>query len=479
MVKAENLFTFAQLISIVQYILKQMIKKYFYHSVGIFLWILMLTSCLGSSTNEYVASKDAQIYSFKLTSSVDSSSYLSGTKFSIDQVKGQIFNRDSLPYLYEVDSVLVSITGASSLGYSKIEFKLRDNDSSYTWNGKDSVAVHRLKSIETTAEDGKTILKYDFKLNTHQQDPYIINWDKISDNYLANIDIQEQKTVSFKNKFITYYKASGQIRASEAMTSNAGEWEQIVVAGLPLTTRLSSVTSVVSLETPVLYAIDTAGSVLVSHDGALWNIVDTDYSVKTIYGELPFITGEFAILVAISVDGDLKFATTTDFESFDILNNLPSELPVEGFSSVSFDNPSVYSAKYILLYGGKDNSGTSNDDVWIIQKDGNEIKAIKEDISLEIDDAQLFLYDDKVYVLAREDNEENKNKENKFYFSRNYGLNWTWGGENQVVSEDMSPRKGASVISDSDNFIWIFGGESSNQSQVVDVWRGRLNKLAK
>ncbi len=420
-----------------------------------------------------MASKDAQIYSFKLTSSVDSSSYLSGTKFSIDQVKGQIFNRDSLPYLYEVDSVLVSITGASSLGYSKIEFKLRDNDSSYTWNGKDSVAVHRLKSIETTAEDGKTILKYDFKLNTHQQDPYIINWDKISDNYLANIDIQEQKTVSFKNKFITYYKASGQIRASEAMTSNAGEWEQIVVAGLPLTTSLSSVTSVVSLETPVLYAIDTAGNVLVSYDGALWNIVDTDYEVKTIYGELPFITGEFAILVAISVDGDLKFATTTDFESFDILNNLPSELPVEGFSSVSLNNPSVYSAKYILLYGGKDNSGTPSDDIWIIQKDGNEIKTITEDISLVIDDAQLFLYDNKVYLLAREEGK------NKLYFSNNYGLNWTWGGENQVVSEDMLPRKGASVISDSDNFIWIFGGEYSSQSQIVDVWRGRLNKLAK
>jgi hypothetical protein len=37
----------------------------------------------------------------------------------------------------------------------------------------------------------------------------------------------------------------------------------------------------------------------------------------------------------------------------------------------------------------------------------------------------------------------------------------------------------ASVITDSNNFIWIFGGESGAQAPITDVWRGRLNKLVK
>ena len=52
MVNAENISTFAKLIHIVQYILKQMILKYFYRTLGILLWVFVMASCLSSNTNE-------------------------------------------------------------------------------------------------------------------------------------------------------------------------------------------------------------------------------------------------------------------------------------------------------------------------------------------------------------------------------------------------------------------------------------------
>lgn len=473
MVKAENISTFAKLISIVQYILKQMILKYFYRSVGILLWVLMLSSCLDSNTTQIDQSKDAQIYSFSLTSATDSNNYFNDVKFSIDQIKGQIFNRDSLPYLFDVDSVMVSISSGQSALFSNITFNLRDSDSTYTWNSKDSVATHRLKSIETTAEDGKTKMKYDIKINIHQQDPYIINWDLMASDYFNASPIESQKTILMGDKFITYYKSMGQVRASAANIESAGVWGPVVVAGLPAVVDLLSIVSIESENSSIVYVLDNNKKVYASTDGMLWSEVDADYTVEAIYGNLPFITGEYATLVAINVDGDIKFATTTDFSSFDIMNNIPAGMPLSGFSAESLNNPSVYSAKYIILYGGVDVEGKTNKKIWIVQNKDEDIKTIAESLPMEVDDAQLFLYDEKVYIMVSEGGE------NKLYSSKNYGLNWTSDGENQSVAEEMSFRRGASVISDSDNFIWIFGGKSINQSQIVDAWRGRLNKLAK
>ena len=91
---------------------------------------------------------------------------------------------------------------------------------------------------------------------------------------------------------------------------------------------------------------------------------------------------------------------------------------------------------------------------------------------IDIESAALFYYDNKVYLLAFD------GKVNTFYMSSNYGLNWQSGGENQALPEEFKVRKTTSVITDNDNFIWIFGGKSNTNNHILDVWRGRLNKLA-
>ena len=459
--------------------MKQMILKYFNHLLGALILGLMLASCVKSDYVNRDPSKDAQIYSFTITSQNDSNSYFSESKFSIDQINGRIFNRDSLPYLFNVDSISVSIGGGSNSGFSNIEVKLRDADSTYSWNGKDSIALHRLKSIETTAEDGKSKIKYEISINIHQQDPYIFNWTKIDENYISS-SVDEQKTVSFKNKFITYYNIGGDIRA--ASSSEGASWSNHVVTGLPVGAKVSSIIAAMHHQESMLYCVDDNGKLYHSDNGIEWTQISSDFPIYAIYGELPFVTGEHAILLAVEHGGEVKFASTDDFVTYNVLNGLKEDMPIMDFSSISIKNPKEYASKYIIVCSGVDMDDSVNKKLWILQMKDGEIATIAEKMSMNSAEGRLFLYDDNVYMFVPEmvTDEDNKvSYVNKFYFSANYGLTWKWGGENQTVDEDFLYRTKASVITDADNFMWIFGGESRSDEQIVDVWRGRLNKLAK
>jgi len=63
-------------------------------------------------------------------------------------------------------------------------------------------------------------------------------------------------------------------------------------------------------------------------------------------------------------------------------------------------------------------------------------------------------------------------------YSENYGLDWVAAAQNQSFPPGFDQRTNASIITDAENFIWIFGGISVTQGQLSDVWRGRLNKFA-
>lgn len=454
-----------------------MILKYLQQTVFILLWGMLLSSCLGSGGEDFDLPKDAQIYSFNMSSVLDSNLYLNDTKFSIDQINGKIFNRDSLPYLFDIDSIELNISGNPNMGFSNITINLVDNDSSYVWNGSDSIAFKRFKSIETTAFDGKTMLKYDVSINIHQQDPLVINWNLMTENQLPN-SVNQQKTISFKEIFYTYYFSGEDLLASKSASNNGVEWNPVVVSGLPSDIILNSIVPISNNTTSVLYAVSESKLLYKSDDGTLWEKVEFEHPVVSVFGVLPSFSGDFAILFAAETEGETKYATTEDFSDFKLWNNLNADVPVRNFSAVSLENPTVYAAKYIILYGGETASGTGNEKIWIIQEKedpvkGYQIATISPTPEMDIVSGELFLYDKKVYLLLYD------GKENLLYYSNNYGKDWIAGGDSQAFPENFKIRKRSSVITDNDNFIWVFGGESGTGTQIRDVWRGRLNKLAK
>ena len=446
-----------------------MISKYFSGPWVLALSLLLLSSCLNSSDDNVEYSPDAQIYAFSLSSKTDTSSLLSATKFTIDQINGKIFNKEPLPFQFQVDSVLLSITGFSTYSpYAEVQLQLYP-DSTYNWVQSDSVAVHRLDRIITTAADGKTKKSYDFTLNIYQQDPYILTWEHKKTGYLPT-SAESQQTIAFKDRFITYYKSGSAINAMFTNTTDGTNWSAANIAGLPPTLQLSSLATT----TDAAFGLDnTTGTVYQSADGFNWNLVHTTYTVKAIYGELPLATNG-DILAAVEINGELTFVETDDFTVLKPLNKLPARLPVKDFSTTRIDVPTSYSIKYIILAGGTTIDNIPNTDIWILQeKDGNITHILsRKPATVSVSGSSLFFYDNKPYLMII------SSGKNILMYSENFGLDWIAAAENQSFPTGFDQRTNASIITDAVNYIWIFGGISATQTQLADVWRGRLNKFA-
>lgn len=441
-----------------------MISKYFSPAWVLALNLLLLSSCLDSSSEEIEYSPDAQIYAFSLSSATDTTNVLSNTQFTIDQINGKIFNKEPLPYLFHVDSVVLKISGSSvySLFY-QVKLTL-DPDSTYNWIDTDSVAINRLKRITTIAPDGVTEKRYDFELRIHQEDPYILSWQQMDADYMP-LPIESQKTVVYNNRFFSYIKSGSSIKV---LSSDGFDSSTMNTIGLPHTLSISSLTSTQS----ALYGLDsTTGTVYESYDGVNWNQVVTPYTVKAIYGELPLATYG-AILAAAEVEGQLYFVQTDNFTAMERLNKSPANMPIKDFSVTAVDLPTFYS-KYLIVSGGTTKENGASNAVWILLENNGSINHIISRIpnTVSVIGSSLFFYDEKPYLMI------STSEKNKLMYSENFGLDWIEATENQLFPSNFTQRSYASVITDADHYIWVFGGVSNTQTQLTDLWRGRLNKF--
>ena len=449
-------------------------SKYFLWSLVIIMNMLMLSSCLDSSEGpEIEYSADAQIYTFSISSRADTSNILNSTAFTIDQVNGKIFNKEPLPFQFHVDSVILNLRGSNTYSsFYNVALGMNNSDDA-EWSQADSVNINKLHRITTTAPDGETKKIYDFQLNVHQKDPYILSWENISEGYITPI-ISDQKTVLYNNRFITYYIVNGSINATSSPANDGVNWTTAPsLSGLPPNVILSSLKAA----NDALYIIDDTYKVFNSADGFTWTQTVSNFPVITNYGVLPSDNnGEK--LVIINDNNVYKFAKTNDFTNFQLMelssNTSISEFPIRDFTSISINSPTSHTIKYIIIAGGYKIDNTANTDVWIIQeKDGmlSDLKS-KKTGSASFVESTLFFYDNNTYLLT------NSAGNNQLLYSENFGLEWEKATENQSLDTEMDFRKKASVITDNENYIWIFGGVSATQTQIDDVWRGRLNKFA-
>lgn len=446
-----------------------MISNRFYYCLTLLATIFILSSCLDSNNDnvELEYSSDAQITSLKLSSSEDSLKILPGVAFSINQVASApiIFNKDSLPYLFDVSEVSMNIT---TNGASGIKLYLTNPDSSYIWNMKDSVMIKRLKHIEVYAQDGKTTKTYTFKLTTHQQDPDTVFWQSVNNNYIATPT--DQVTVSNLQSFFTYHKTNNTISLSTSPFEDGELWINQSLSGLPQNIVLKSIQNDVVEENETWYAVDTDSKVYLSMNGIDWAEQPTQYPVKSILGKMPSFSKDSVL--AIIKDGDkYKFAKTMDFSSLHLLNEIPFGFPVKDFTSTTIKDALIYTAKYLIVTGGKEINNIPNRNVWVLQENETKITFTSKQLEFNVAGSSLFNYDNKMYLLTLDGNK------NVFYTSTNYGLFWEKASSKQQLPLEFINRKDQSVNIDNKNNIWIFGGVTPSQSQIVEIWKGRINKL--
>lgn len=444
-----------------------MTSKYFYGCIACIFGIVMFSSCLGDSTTTPIdASSDAQIYGLSAKAAYDKEGILKNTKFSIDQINNKIFNAEPLKFGFEPKNVALTVTSSSSSPIT-VEIYLSNPDTNYVWNRTDSVNIKRLTKLVTKAQDNTTTKTYQFTLNRYSEDPNVLSWNNVSSDYLPKA-AEASVTVSFQDKYYTYYRLSG---AMYAKVSSDGKTGTVANAtGLDASVDLRSVKSTQN----ALYAISGSGIVYKSTDGTTWQKLTTEYPVKSIYGVLPTSASD-SILTVVTHNSALHFAKTKDFSTFHVMNIIPSELPVQSFSSVSVSNKSVYSSKFIIISGGKTNSGTAVENGWILQESNGAITHITTlspitDANGTLQGSTLFLYDNKLYILCTA-----ATGKNALYSSINYGVDWVKNDTHQLLPTDLSYRQYASIWVDAKHYIRIFSGISGS-SILTDTWEGILNK---
>lgn len=457
-----------------------------YWICGLFLSFFFI-SCNSDSTYTYESSgKDPQIYSFSITGvayeSGDSITdardeerfvIVNATKFAIDQVRSVIYNPDSMPYGTVLrNKVLPNISFNPTYGASQLEITIPDSISGFYWTSTDSVDFSKQPiSFKVTSADGSNSKIYDIDVRIHQVDPDTILWQQMSSYPVA---LGDSKTLLSDNKFYTYSVLNNSISLFTT-DLNSINWKAESLSGLNSDILPESI----FLMNSTFFAIDKNGKSYKSTDGMTWMTIGNGKTVNSILGIVPGISrADDILLLTIEDAGKYYFAKTKDLSSIETVTNLNGssisyQIPATEFPLRKAASLPSYSSdrnfRMLMLSGGLDVAGQEVSNTWVIRNESNglEISSFIRNILFGGSGLSNFFYDDNIYVLS----------ENQFYISKTWGDIWISAPSKQMLDPDMTERTGQTLIVDSNNNIWIFGGMSDNGTYLNDVWKGRLNRL--
>ncbi|MFV0537124.1 MAG: DUF6242 domain-containing protein [Dysgonomonas sp.] len=447
-----------------------------------------LASCNDNSTT-YVtedASANAQIYSFSLAATLTdlkgldslNLSKLPTTRFSIDQFRSLIYNSDSLPYKTRLTKYMATLTYESPY---KIEI-LYPNDSVVTWSTTDSIDFSLRPRIKVTPANGNDAdaRTYTVDIRIHKVDPDSLMWTNMTSSFELPSAIKQQRTLLVGSVFHTFaidindgkfylYKIN-----KSAMSSSS--WTKQSVTVIPATVKLESITSF----NGVFYAVDADTKAYSSTDGAVWQVSNSN--ISNILGVLPGKeAAKDSLLVVTKRLGKSVFAKTTDMQSLQIVEKISydsesNEVPVDfpattGFTSVtSYDRGNLN--RNILAVTA---ANSSSNLTWSVRQGDGQLEVEsnqKNTLFNPSEGLRTFLYDGYVYALTKD----------LLYKTSSFGSKWVAASTKEKFIPGMSSSS-QSIIVDSDNYIWIFGGIDTSienfGSPVRQVWKGRINHLAR
>lgn len=460
--------------------------KYITYLICGFLLSLSFMSCdSGSNSYNYEnTNKDPQIYSFSIAGSPDQTGdsiakvrdkerfeIVNKTKFAIDQVRERIYNPDSMPYGTVLkNKVLPTLSFNPSYGAGTVEVTIPDSLSGFIWNQTDSIDFSKQPiTFKVSSPDGLNQKVYNIDIRIHKIDPDTLTWAQMPSLPAAG----QSKTLLAGDKFYTYSIQGGGVSLYTTFLTSIN-WTSESVAGL----NQDILTESLFLMNSVFYAIDKNGLSYKSTDGKTWAAVSNGKYVVSVLGIVPGVGRADDILVVIfEEDGKYYFGKTKDMSTVEAVTNVngssvsyevPSGFPVTGVASLpSYSDNKNF--RMLILSGGLDNSGKEISDTWVVRnaEGGLEISSFIRNILYKGPGLSNFFYDEQIYVLAQ----------NKFYISKTWGDIWFAAPNKQMLDPDMTVRSGQSLIVDTENNIWIFGGISENGTYLNDVWKGRLNRL--
>ncbi len=425
---------------------------------GFLLISVSMSSCLGDDTPiEY--SSNALIQAFALEDVLDKN-YV----FTIDQLRGQIYNQDSMPVGSDtiIDKILITTFNVSGV----VTMRNHDDTADTIFNYSDSInfvgTMEKPLELKVWAPDGVYQKTYSISVRVHQQQPDSLDWGSapIATDYAPGIT-GKQKSIIYNNQVFLY--ADGHPVYYTAV-SDGRTWYNNTVSGLPST----NVTSIVNYMNTLYATVEGSTKSYASTDGISWSESSLGDNIVT------FISPISNILTAIkTVDGtDVNGAAvteerfcTTDGTTWVVGDTVPQDFPQNNISATVYKN--VIGIENLVVVGNK--KYTSENDTTTVPwayMEGQEWVALSTESSKacpKFEDPSIIYYGDSFYIFG--------NSFTAFYNSV-AGLVWNEIEEEFLFPEEIRGKESDySMVVDDQNRIWIM------RDTPNEVWRGKLNRL--
>ena len=379
--------------------------------------------------------------------------------FTIDQVAGEIYNNDSLPYATDASKVLVNIgvTGVASIYV--------DSTGTYEhFSSTDSLDFTSPRKVRVYSEDASYYKDYTVSVNVHQVDPDMMSWQKYQIvEGMKPIRVLERDGIMY----LFGSMADGALAVATTESAGIPSWNVSPVTGIS-----AEALSTIQLFGGNFYAVAN-GDVFVSSDAQLWNVVAAG-------------TGAVAIVGVSDVESELWVAggqgvlCSKDGVSFELVEVLPDGFPLYGVSLASY--PLAHNGKIIryMLVGYATAAMDGEPTVWsrLSTENGwtryNNVGNNYPCPSLK--GLSVVRYDDFLYAMGGAGNVNGTDVEafSSFFVSRDNGIAWRpVDGNYQYLPEELHGDNSPFVVTvDAGNHIWII-----NSGDNGGVWKGILNRL--
>lgn len=455
-------------------------KKSLYLFLALLGLLPAFTSCLNDDNEiDYSLYKECAISSFSISdiettfhttnSKGEDSTYTvtvtgSNYAFAIDQLKGEIYNVDSLPVNTDITHVVCSITADGSPTYQK------EDEEWYYVSTSDSLDFTQPVQIRVWAYDGISTRDYTVRLNVHTQDGDSTLWNK-EEYRFAGAAFTAPHAITFGNRVAVYGQVDGELQVTVA-DKGGRLWDTPTTpSGLTAQARYTEI----AVFNDQLYIVDN-GTLCTSADGLHWSAVETSLPVVHLLGsdsQTLYASGEEGFIA--SANGNDWYAEPTEYPAFIPDNN------IRVFNKPMPTNPNL---QRTLMFGQIEASTDSCAVAWFRETNSywGYMYTAKDNYYRLPNLDHLAVLDYREYLIAFGGASRNRKTNpplplSDIYVSKDSGLTWKTQKDEKF---DIYPKLPAELKGntqeftayvDDDAYIWILFSGSG------EIWRGRLNRM--
>ena len=442
--------------------------------------VLVLSSCL-KEENQRTApewrKKNCQIASFSLKDAAkakDTIAGLSQVTFTIDQLQGEIYNTDSLPYGTRITHKLAcQITYDDVISPSRVEFMPEATGKRISGRDADSIDFSRPVRIYITSYDRTEAKTYTVRLNVHQQDPDSMVWLHTYP-LLGHGSIVEERALADAGTYLLFARTAEGLRIYRATA--ALNWTALTLSGLPTGKTLRAAQATVFRHTYYIHSTD--GTLYRSSNGAAWATVAGAPTIECLLGAVDTVayTTRPVALAAIVRSGDsLRFASMDAAGVWTMGEAVPATFPTSGFGCTGYE---AAHRRHLLLVGGQQRNGSLTNRAWETT-DGRTWVCLNENTTPglpALEGAAVAMYDGKIYLVGGIN--AAKSASRTLYLSSDRGATWSIAARKLMLPDDFRARGYATPIVTTDGYLILIGGRTTREGTMMDeMWRGRINRL--